>query len=149
LILFFIFCIQASAWAGSTCSEINNDCEYYSCVAETKHCSKSSYLLRFGQRYCLRYNERRSAFSASGIKWIEDVRSCLIRRMSFYESILSCRDLKSQAFMDHIPCYLESGFCDLSKSDRFQVLKTIWPSLGHFKILANGYEVFKTCSNTK
>jgi hypothetical protein len=81
------------------------------------------------------------------MKWIYEVRGFLIRHMNTYSDTMSCKDFKNYAFRDHVPCYLESGFCELSRSDRLEILKTIWPSLGHLKLVSNGYRVLQACSN--
>lgn len=148
LFIFILALFQVSnAVADSNCREIENDCEYYSCVSESRHCRNSSYLIRFGRKYCLRYDNRRPSFSLNGRIWIDNVRGCLIRHMNTYPETMSCKEFKNVAFKDHVPCYLESGFCELSKSDRLEILKTIWTSLGNFQILSNGFKVIQSCSS--
>ncbi|MCM2351904.1 MAG: hypothetical protein NDI69_17960 [Bacteriovoracaceae bacterium] len=147
LIGLLLFSFEIKADDSARCAEYSNDCEYYSCVAEAKHCQNSSYPIRFGRRFCLRYGDRSNNFSENGKTWIEEVRKCLIREMSTYEEHLSCRQLKRRAFKDHAPCYLESGFCRLSFRDKKQVLKTIWPSLTSPYVQAGGFRILRACSN--
>lgn len=128
------------------CAEYSNDCEYYTCVTEAKHCRNSSYPIRFGRHYCLRYGNRINSFSENGKTWTQKVRKCLIREMSSYEENLTCGQLKRRAFKDHVPCYLESGFCHLSLRDKKLVLKTIWPSLTNPYVQAGGLRILRACS---
>lgn len=133
-----------SAFA-SDCSQYENDCEYYSCVAEAKHCSDASYPVSFGKRYCLRYENQVNRFSDAGKVWIEEVRKCLIKDMSTFENDLSCPQLRKRAFKGHVPCYVESGYCNLGWRDKTQILKTIWPSIRNVHILASGINVLRAC----
>ena len=94
--------ISFSALA-SDCSELQNDCEYYSCISNTKHCSDSSYPVSFGKKYCLRYENQMNRFSEAGKTWIEEVRKCLIRDMETFADDLSCSQIRKRAFKGHVP----------------------------------------------
>lgn len=143
-LVLFLFSYSALA-ADSICADHLNDCEYYTCVAVSKNCSSRSYPTRFARRYCLRYDARNERFSQRGQEWINNVRSCLIHEMNTYVDDLTCGELKKRAFKDHVPCYIESGFCSLSNRDRKQILKTIWPSLKSFQVVLSGIETYKSC----
>lgn len=151
--LVILLCVSYTRLAFSfdpkRCQEFSSDCEYYSCLAAAKHCSHRSYLVNFGHRYCLRYESRLSNFTEDGQVWMQEVRKCLIREMSSYEENLSCKELKVRAFSDHVPCYIESGFCELSKWDKKQILKTVWPTLKNLRVLIGGFEISRACSNRK
>lgn len=137
--------LSFNVFATSDCTQYANDCEYYSCVSDSKHCPDSSYPVSFGKRYCLRYEERMGRFSDAGRIWIEEVRKCLIRDMETFESDLTCSQLRKRAFKGHVPCYVESGFCNLSVKDKARVVKTIWPSIRNVYILASGINVMRAC----
>jgi hypothetical protein len=143
----FISLFALSAWAEteSNCSKLQNDCEYYSCISQEKSCSSDSYPLAFGRRFCLRYGANISKFSENGKSWIENVRQCLIREMETFESDLSCSELQNKAFKSHIPCYVKSGFCELSLSDKRKIMQTLWPSLGNPQVISDGMAVLKSC----
>ena len=129
----------------SECSHLPNDCEYYLCIAREKSCNDSSYPVKFGHRFCMRYQERMNTFSLEGWKWVEDVRRCLIRDMNNFEENLSCSELKQRAFQSHVPCYLESGFCSLSVRDKRAVIQAIWPATRNSEIFSAGTEILKRC----
>lgn len=141
LTLLFTF----SVYASSDCSQYTNDCEYYSCISNAKHCSPANYPESFGKRYCLRYENQMNRFSENGKLWIEEVRKCLIRDMETFQSDLSCSQLRKRAFQGHVPCYVESGYCNLTFRDKIQVTKTIWPSIRNVYILASGINILRSC----
>lgn len=143
LLLGLIF-FSVSSYAGN-CSEYKNDCEFYACITEEKHCAPRNYPLKFGKKYCLRYETRINFFSDQGKTWIEDVRKCLIHEMDIMDENLTCRQLKRKAFKTHVPCYVSSGICSLPLRDKKAILTTIWPSLKNARILANGLQVLKQC----
>jgi hypothetical protein len=145
LVLGLFLCSFSAVAADDICADHVNDCEYYTCVAVSKNCSNRTYPIRFARRYCLRYEARNERFSQMGQEWVSNVRSCLIREMNTYVDELTCGELKNRAFKDHVPCYIESGFCSLSNQDRKQILKTIWPSLKNIKVILSGIETYKSC----
>ncbi len=145
LITFIIFSYSAFAFDAKRCEHLVDDCEYYSCLAEAKHCPQNTYPSNFGHRYCLRYEKRTEYFSDNGKLWIQNVKQCLIEKMIFYEEDFSCGQLKFKAFSDHVPCYIDNGFCELSRWDRKQVLKTIYPTLRHLRVLLGGFRLLWAC----
>lgn len=146
VISLFLLAFSALASGPESCANRTSDCEYYTCVAAARHCQGGSYPLQFGRRYCLRYEARKHRFSQEGQAWINDVRSCLIREMNTYPADLTCGDLKTRAFGDHVPCYLESGYCELSARDKRQVFKAIWPSLKNIQVILAGIKTNKACT---
>jgi hypothetical protein len=66
--------------------------------------------------------------------------------MHSYPADLTCGDLKTRAFGDHVPCYLESGYCELSARDKRQVFKAIWPSLKNIQVILAGIKTNKACT---
>lgn len=143
--IFFLF-FSTGLVADSACSDLKDDCEYYSCISSIKNCPSSSYPENFGRKYCLRYADRSTGFSDKGKLWIENVKRCLIQDMEKFEVKLSCSQLKSRAFKGHVPCYVASGFCQLSIHDKREVIRTIWPSIRNVYILANGINILRACA---
>ena len=136
-------------WGAADCSQFSNDCEYYTCVAQSRHCTSKSYPINFGRKYCLRYNQSFQKFSSNGKRWIQDVRRCLIQKMESYDSELTCHELKIRAFKDHIPCYIDHGYCELSNQDKIEIIKTVLPSLRHLRVLYSGAELSLACKYRK
>lgn len=147
--IYIIFLCLLPLWSyafdAKRCDQFQNDCEYYSCIAEAKHCNRFSYPTNFGKRICLRYQTNLNQFSESGKMWVETVRKCLIHEMSTFEENLSCHGLRSRAFKSHVPCYIQNGYCDLSMKDKDLVMKAILPGLLNLEGIKNGIEVLKYC----
>lgn len=127
------------------CSRYTNDCEYYLCISAEKGCDRRDYPVRFGHRFCLRYSKRIESFSEEGKIWVDNVRSCLIKKMEELDQELNCSQLKVQAFKTHVPCYLESGFCQLKLKDKRAVIDTVWPTIRNVYVLAGGINILKSC----
>ncbi len=146
-LLLFIGLAPLSYAAEVDCHHLKNSCEFYTCIEAKRSCGRFGYAEGFGKKYCLRFKEREHHFSDLGIQWIEKTRDCLIR--SFEEAVeeKSCRNVKKAAFNDHVACYLDSGFCELSKKDQKELYKVIWPSLWRYKTLKAGLQIKKLCSN--
>lgn len=127
------------------CSNLKNDCEYYSCVEANRDCGRFGYPEGFGKKYCLRFESKKDKFSSEGWGWIEKTRNCLIQKLSEVSNELSCRKLKKQSFKDHISCYIDGGFCNLSKSDKKNIYKVALPSLWRGKSIRAGLNIKKHC----
>ncbi len=54
---------------------------------------------------------------------------CLMEHLDDLDPDLSCKALRKKAFDSHIPCYIDNGYCDLSKKDKRLVYKIAIPSL--------------------
>lgn len=147
-VLYLIICLfplLAQAFDPSKCDQFSNDCEYYSCIAEAKHCNRFSYPTNFGKRICLRYQVRLDQFSKPGKAWVDSVRRCLIHEMSQFEEGLSCHGLRNRAFQSHVPCYIDNGYCQLSRSDQKLVIQSVLPGLTSLLAIRNGLNVLKIC----
>lgn len=127
-----------------SCEDLDNDCEYYSCVEEKRHCGKKGYLLGFGKKYCLKFSNEDYRFSNKGKKWLSDVRQCLIDNLDKSEAV-SCKKFKREQFRAHVPCYVNTGYCELSRKDRFAVKKVIYKSLWRPSLLWSGMRVVLDC----
>lgn len=128
------------------CASVKDTCEYYRCVEAQATCGFRGYPRGFGQKYCLRFQHNQVKFSDQGQLFIERTRNCLINHLDKMDSSVKCSKIKKQSFKDHIPCYIESGFCSLSNHDRKELYKTIWPSLWRAKVLISGIKMIRICN---
>lgn len=140
--IIFLYSLNISAL---DCSEIKDDCEYYSCIEEQRHCGKKGYLLGFGKKYCLKFSKLDRLFSEEGKRWIDEVRECLIKSADLSSKSLSCKEFKKEQFKSHVPCYVSSGYCELSRKDRFAVKKVIYKSLWRPSLIWSGMKVVIKC----
>ncbi len=101
-------------------------CSYYSCREETAQCGQDGYLIRYAERYCMRYRlVSEPHASAAGRRWLRDVRRCLIETLDQTAPGDDCDTLTTNGLASHAPCYLENGFCDLPIRDWLLVLNTV------------------------
>lgn len=144
LLVLFIF-IPALANGSTTCESLKSDCEYYSCMEANKKCGDTGYLKNFGHRYCLRFDDKKHRFSEKGKLWLSRVKSCLIDEIVKLPDTTSCSNLKSAAFAQHVPCYLKTGFCSLSRLDKIRLYKTVLKDIWRYEIFSTGIEVRLSC----
>lgn len=104
-------------------------CDYYLCMNEAYLCDQENYLYNFGYKYCEAYNkEEVDDVSQEGKSWLDRVRLCLqyeVEDMGFENfdwSKKTCSHIKKKAFDSHSDCYYETGFCDLTLSDKVKII---------------------------
>jgi hypothetical protein len=131
------------------CETLKTSCEYYSCFESKRKCGRFGNSRGFGEKYCLKFEKVKTKFTAVGEQWIESTRNCLIEKLGPNIDVKSCREIKNESFREHLSCYVESGFCQLSKTDRKQVYKTIWPSLWRVRSIKAGIAIKKICKGQK
>jgi len=145
-LIFFISSFSLNLCAEfKDCASLKNSCEYYRCVEAKMTCGFTGYPQGFGQKYCLRFKRNQPKFTDQGKLFIERTRNCLINQLDKMDASIKCSKIKKQSFKDHVPCYVESGFCQLSGHDRNELYKTIWPSLWRFNVLTSGLKIQWIC----
>lgn len=137
---------QSQALADSSCEKYLDDCQYYSCIEETKHCGKKGYLLDFGNKYCHKFVSKAEKLSLQGQLWMTEVKTCLIHQLDNLDSGLSCRKYKKAAVDQHVPCYIDSGYCQLSTHDKKAIINIIRGSLWKPSLFNAGIQVLRHCA---
>lgn len=105
-----------------------DECAYYLDLSKKMNCPSDGYLEAFGDHYCRLFVKDESAYSAAGKKFLAGVRSCLMKTLDRQKD-LSCNNVRQIAIKTHIPCYVQSGFCDLSFFDRQRILGSVWTEI--------------------
>ena len=149
-IILFTIILSANAWTAEqiikNCSELQDSCEYYLCIENQKQCGNAGYLKSFGHKYCHRFEKYTSnSISDHGKKWLDAVRSCLIREMTQMDPNLSCNQLKRQAFNTHYACYVETKFCNLSYLDKYKIIRAVGRGFRNSQVLRTGIRVLRSC----
>ncbi|PIK13651.1 hypothetical protein [Halobacteriovorax sp. JY17] len=144
ILTIFLLMISMSSLHAS-CEELKSDCEYYSCVEEQRHCGDKGYLIGFGKKYCMKFSSDEDYFSDEGKEWIQKVRECLIKNLDLPSIDMSCKKFKRAQIKSHVPCYMESGYCELSRSDRYAVKKVIFKSMWRPSLVWAGIKVIASC----
>lgn len=105
----------------------DNVSTFYNCVEEIFNCGENGYPLGIGVKYSDKfYFETRPKLSAQGQLWIDKTLICL--QQEFRDRITSeasCDEVKELALRHHPDCYVQSGFCALSRRDKLKVGTTI------------------------
>lgn len=107
-----------------------NTCIFYPlCLESRYHCGPAGYPLRYGYKYCIKFQEERNKLSSAGQKWMIDVMLCLQEKLvpeaTETTNITSCKELEDYAFSTHPQCYVDSGFCTLSPVDWAAVIEIL------------------------
>lgn len=132
------------------CIEMKDDCQYYLCVEAKKSCGDRGYLKAFGHKYCQDFKAVSSSmYSPRAMQWFGEVRSCLIRKITEMDKNLTCNELKNQAFKSHLPCYLETNFCDLRLLDKLNIVAVLKNELQNPAIIKLGLKIMHSCSLLK
>lgn len=149
ILIFLNLLFNLSAFAEGNCSQFADDCEYYQCLSQEKNCDEKAYPLKFGHKYCQKYGRNLEKFSENGKAWVGSVRRCLISEIEKYQAEITCSEIKKKAFASHAPCYIESGYCELSLKDQRRVLKIIYPALMNVEAVPLGIHMGKECVKRK
>lgn len=142
---FFILLSSVNALEFSKCEDLASDCEYYSCVEETKHCGKNGYALGFGRKYCKKFERSSHRFSESGKMWIEEVKECLIDNLGRTSQELSCNNFRKAQVKNHIPCYVNSGYCSLNDRDKFQIKRVVYKTMWRPSFILSALKILTMC----
>jgi len=112
------------------------DCGWYkNCLEKRYNCqgTTAGYAILFAEKYCKLQSQSKTLFTASGQKWIDEVRKCLqvslaplLRPWNEY----TCQAIQEFAFKSHSPCYLDPGnsapsMCKLNCFDWIQIVWTM------------------------
>lgn len=108
--------------------DLIGSCDFYLTLSKEMGCGSDSYLTRFGDHYCRRFDQVRSSFSSGGAAIVEDIKTCLQERIHETEN-LDCENVHAIAVQSHIGCYQDAGFCDMRVSDKMTLARTVAKSV--------------------
>jgi len=133
-------------------SAFDNRCEFYLQVDQTLGCSADptdhqKYLVNYGYRLCKKYSEHQLSWDYPLQTFITRVAPCLQNKVAeLMTTEITCTALGQKAFASHSACYRESGFCELSFSDKMKVFKVAFDlSLIRNGSWSLGYQLLKQC----
>lgn len=129
----------------SSCGDSVGECSFYACIEAEYTCGDNGYPLAFGEKYCSQFSNYDEQFSKNGRRWLAEAKICLQHKLLEDAPYASCKELNKEAFADHIPCYVESGFCELSLKDKAIVFVAIRRSLRYWRTILSVLSVGKTC----
>jgi hypothetical protein len=121
-------------------------CAFYRCRLDAPPFASQpcSYLSGFGLPYCKKYFTVDFRDRGFGPR----VRQCLQEAIRDRMETLTCADLEDAAIRSHVDCYVRSGFCSLSLSDRLRIARELDPKDLDRDIARTLFEVEKSCAAT-
>ncbi|TKR96838.1 hypothetical protein L596_010800 [Steinernema carpocapsae] len=104
-------------------------CQAYDCIEDTVNCGKDSYLLKYGGKYCRKFNDPETLehFSPVGKEFVKCTTTCLKQFMQDYVNKMAktqpfsptqCDSLENAAFHSHVKCYIDCDFCTVCKTQK-------------------------------
>lgn len=139
----------ASAYYSDDCSKLLDDCEFYTCMETKRACGPKGYQVGFGRKYCLKFTENQTKFSYEGQGWLNRTKLCLMKKLLENHNEVVCDSIKKQAFKDHIACYYDSGYCELSGADKWNIMKIVGSSILKPKLFKSGFKIQRRCSKKR
>lgn len=125
-----------------------SQCDFYQDISNKLQCSQDDYFLRFGEKYCRVFIAKAPRFSSEGQNFLRQVRQCLIQKIAngVKHGALSCSNMDELAMDHHINCYVKSGFCTLSGSDRRELFLLTWRAMLESNILEMSWKINSACN---
>jgi hypothetical protein len=146
--ILFLFVVSAHA---ELQAPKESTCSFYLSLEKMIPCGPSGYAIDFGYPYCEKFLKSKFyRFSENGKKFLTRNAFCLqdvIYKDFSANEQLSCNEVSHMAFTGHADCFINSGFCELSFSDKV-ILTNIIKNQIPLKIVRDQMrEVLKRCSN--
>uniref|UniRef100_A0A1I7ZE63 Uncharacterized protein n=1 Tax=Steinernema glaseri TaxID=37863 RepID=A0A1I7ZE63_9BILA len=141
---------------GSVADECKG-CQAYDCFEDTVRCGEDSYLLKYGGKYCRKFNdpETTKSFSPIGREFLDCTTTCLKHFMQNYINSTSrrppysssqCSDLEKAAFDSHVKCYLDCDFCTVCKTEKAALFRVYeFRDFLRWSAIKQMFEVLKQC----
>ena len=95
---------------------------YTDCMEAKVTCRTSGYAIAYGSKYCQKYSNRLTLFTNEG-----RLQKSLVAPLQNCAN--TCENLRAIVFDSHPSCYINSGVCNLSGNDWYQILTTIGKEL--------------------
>ena len=112
--------VQSKTSINQTCINYGqtNDCQFYSCFEERFPCGSSYWMLKWGQKYCLRIKNSRINFDRTGQLLIEQISACitdkLVKQRYYTMNQINCEQLRLAGQRIVHECYMNNAklFCN-------------------------------------
>lgn len=140
-----------------TCESFIGNCDFYLCQELKNPCGLEGYNLGFGYKYCSRskfklIDEMKTNL---GKQWVPKTFQCLQKRS--LESSLAiqqqedlqkdvCKSIRKLAFNSHPDCYVEAGYCELSISEKANIVDLIFFSAFKPSSIKQGLSLNNQCA---
>lgn len=128
----FIFFMHLSVSA-QDCIPEQHSCNYYLCLESKMQCGLKGYPLNYGYRFCNNFLNVKK-LSSNGERWLTDTRKCLQEKVE-QMSDRNCETLWKASIDDHVDCYIDNGYCELSKKDKKRIKKVVLKEMTVFPLM--------------
>lgn len=118
-------------------------CDYYKQKANLLGCDSRNYLVRFGDRYCRAFEKREVEFSSAARPVLSRIRGCLILEMDAKRP--TCSTSETIGYESHVGCYVEQGFCGLSREDKLRILWVVRAEITKSKFRSVANRILRAC----
>lgn len=122
-------------------------CDQYLDLDRELGCQGRGYLRDVGYEMCRDYVFRDPEFTRFGREVLARIRRCLVRVLRESAVPLTCDNVEGVGFASHAPCYVHSGFCELSFSDQWIVLEVGSPLLLYPQIWDQLFRIVGHCQH--
>lgn len=128
------------------CAVSSTSCEFYSCMEQKTQCGKNGYWKKWGLYYCQKFLFHESEFSPASQKWLQASRLCLQRSSQHLASgNLTCEQMGDTALNTHVGCYVDTGFCELTVSEKNKIYWYLSSAMIYSAIWKQVLEVGQIC----
>ncbi|ETV98092.1 hypothetical protein H310_08837, partial [Aphanomyces invadans] len=112
---------------------VPKSCAFYSQCIEVAHpCGPRGYAIDFGEKYCVKFNEKKDWFSEDGRRWLDGTMTCLQQKLvpMLRSPNVTCEAIRTFAFNSHPACYTNDNdnnfsVCDLPIGDWMSLVRVI------------------------
>lgn len=125
-----------------------DSCAFYWNKSLAMGCSLNDYLVSFGHKYCRQFERVHKDFSGPGQSTVLQIRRCLISALRDNREV-TCSNVKSIALESHVSCYIENGFCEMSKADKGKILQVVAKELLDPAFAAVAFRIQNICGSAE
>lgn len=145
----FLICFYVSTGISAVCSQAVGSCDFYQCLESISPCGDHGYAIHFGYKFCTKSENQlmQNMPDDQGRRWVLDTMKCLQQALSdqLDESEISCQKIKKTGYATHLGCYIQSGYCDLPKQDRSEIIKLLKFQLLKPQNIIQGIHLLQAC----
>lgn len=127
--------------------DLENSCSSYYAIENQLRCGYASYVRTFALPYCQQYLDKKDSFSPQGQLILKKIRTCLQEELlnEVKSGNVLCENIRSVGIESHYKCYLESGFCDISKTDLVTVMWIARRQVFKQDVMSTFFDVLSSC----
>ena len=143
--IFGLAILFASFSSQAYCPSSYSSCDYYVCAEQHDPCGPKGYWMGWGHRFCQKFLDKEDQFSFEAAQWLRENRNCLQARAEEITERSQCSGIRKGAMESHVACYVDTGFCELSLSDKASILWNLRAAMSAPEAWIEGLNLNKAC----